>query len=688
VIVSIHQPNYLPWLGYFAKLARSDVFVFLDHVPLSKGSYTPRVQILGQGRPQWLSIPIRTAGQFGHGIDQTAFDDRVDWRRKHLRTLQLNYGKHPHFEPVFGAVQALLAPPAASLAQLNERGVVGIAQALGITCRFLRSSELDVSGFRSSELLAAVVLRAGGTRYLHGAGAASYQDAEVFRDRRVELVAQEFSHPSYPQAGSEVFVPGLSVLDALFNVGFAGVAALLQTAATDVETRGRSGTHPGASSTLARTDPLEPGREGHAAAELRGAVPRPPPRPLSILTMAQGHSILDERVLRTVQVAARHGRSHYAVDARFLHRLRRDGEGAMESVLQRLGTAVELVLLPPRSERRLIGRVTRQVHAMRSGLLARRLRPDVVHIHESGFLGLLTAHWVRRFHPSCTIIFDYHDWIPFEIAASVRNRARLFQRLLPPMLRLHRYLARSVDAAVCISEGQAEWTREVLGIRKTSVVQNVRPRIAQPDLAARDFAPQLLFLGHVMRGRRLEVFVDALVDLSGRGVHATLEVFGEVLDPGYAEEVRQYAHARGAGERLTFHGRYSGDESVAPFLHRGALGTFLSPEQVIDTGALRIASTNKFFSYLALGVPVLLPAGHDNMCEILRRYGAGEVFSSLDDLVQRAERIWRTPGAWEHLSAGSARAGAEVNSTASESVIGQLYAGAEARHGPADAPDG
>lgn len=228
MIVAIHQPNYFPWLGYFAKLPRCDVFVFLDHVPLSKGSYTPRVQILSQGRPQWLSVPVRTGGHFGQGIDQAGFDERADWRRKHLRTLQLSYGRHPRFAEVFSRVEALLAPPAATLGELNERLVAGVAEGLGFRCRMVRSSGLDVAGLRSSELLAAIVRQVGGTRYLHGAGALKYHDTDVFQASGVEPVAQSFAHPVYPQAGSESFVPGLSVLDALFNLGFEGVAALLR----------------------------------------------------------------------------------------------------------------------------------------------------------------------------------------------------------------------------------------------------------------------------------------------------------------------------------------------------------------------------------------------------------------------------------------------------------------------------
>lgn len=404
----------------------------------------------------------------------------------------------------------------------------------------------------------------------------------------------------------------------------------------------------------------------------RGAAPGAG-RARTILTMAPGHSFFDERVLRTVRVSARFGRSYYAVEPRYLPRAEGDGDAAA-TVRAGLGAAVEVVPLPPRSERRFVGRLSRHLHAVRAGLLARRLGPDVVHIHESGFLGLLTAHWVRRFHPSCTIIFDYHDWIPYEIAASVRNRERLYRLALPPMLRLHRYLARSVDAAVCISEGQAEWTRGVLGIRRTSIVQNVRRPGTPPDLSAREFTPQLVFLGHVMRARRLEYFVDALAALEGRGIPATLEVFGEVVDTGYPAELNRYARERGVGGRITFHGGYQGDASVAPFLRRGAIGTFVAPEQVVDTGALRIASTNKFFSYLALGIPVLLEAGHDNMYAVLRRHDAGLVFGSLDEFVERAEQVWRTPGAWERLSAGSVRAGAEVNSDAHEQVIASLYA--------------
>ncbi len=228
MIVAIHQPNYFPWLGYFAKLLASDVFVFLDHVQLSKGSYTPRVQILCQGQPFWLTVPVRTGGRFGQAINEAGFDDRADWRGKHLKTLRLNYGKHPHFKAVFSEVEGLLEPAADSLASLNERLVVGLARRMGAGCQFIRSSDMGLPDLHSSELLAEIVRRTGGDQYLHGSGARKYQDDTAFAREHVTPVAHSFEHPTYPQMGTSDFIPGLSVLDALFNVGFEGVPSLLQ----------------------------------------------------------------------------------------------------------------------------------------------------------------------------------------------------------------------------------------------------------------------------------------------------------------------------------------------------------------------------------------------------------------------------------------------------------------------------
>jgi hypothetical protein len=230
--VAIHQPNYLPWLGYLHKTLRSDVFVFLDHVPLSQGrSYTQRVQVMGPGGPAWLTVPVRKAGRSGQPIAATALDDTSGWARKHLATLRQQYGKHAAFGEVFPLLEDLLPRPWGSLGEMNVALVTALAHGLGAPCRFVRSAELPVAGLGKSELLAAITRAVGGTVYLHGKGGAGYQELDAFAGHGVELRAQAFGHPSYPQRGRAEFVPGLSVVDCLFNVGFAETRALLEQAA-------------------------------------------------------------------------------------------------------------------------------------------------------------------------------------------------------------------------------------------------------------------------------------------------------------------------------------------------------------------------------------------------------------------------------------------------------------------------
>ncbi len=118
--VAIHQPNYLPWLGYFDKILRCDVFVFLDRVQMSVQSYTQRVQILSRGIPLWLTVPIRKKGLFGQSIAEVECNSLVPWRRKHLGTIQANYGREAHFREVFQDLKGVFEAAPDRLAALNE----------------------------------------------------------------------------------------------------------------------------------------------------------------------------------------------------------------------------------------------------------------------------------------------------------------------------------------------------------------------------------------------------------------------------------------------------------------------------------------------------------------------------------------------------------------------------------------
>lgn len=229
-LVAIHQPNFFPWLGYFDKIARADVFVVLDHVQFPKtrdGNWTNRVKMDVYGTPDWVTMPLVRGYEGLRRIDEMQIDHQSPWRRKLLRSLQDSYGRAEHFRDVFPAIATLVNNPADLVADYNVNAIAAICAGLGLpTTHFVRSSTLGVDGGKT-DLLVNVVHRVGGNAYLAGGGAGGYQDDAQLSAAGIEIEYQSFAHPIYPQRAGATFVAGLSILDALFHAGFDGVARAL-----------------------------------------------------------------------------------------------------------------------------------------------------------------------------------------------------------------------------------------------------------------------------------------------------------------------------------------------------------------------------------------------------------------------------------------------------------------------------
>ena len=226
-VAAIHQPNYAPWLGYFHKMALADVFVFLDDAQFSKGSYTNRVQIAGHGAPRWLTVPVQHA--FGAAINAIS-PARPDWTRAHLDTLLTAYRDAVYFREAWPDVQALYEDlPSESLAAVNGALVARLAKGLGIETRTVTASSLDIGTATGDDRLIAICKQLGtDVTYLSGRGGAKYQDEAKFPASGISLQYTNFEQRSYPQGGA-AFVAGLSVLDAIFHVGWKGAAALVKS---------------------------------------------------------------------------------------------------------------------------------------------------------------------------------------------------------------------------------------------------------------------------------------------------------------------------------------------------------------------------------------------------------------------------------------------------------------------------
>jgi hypothetical protein len=229
-VVAIHQPNFFPWLGYFDKIVRADVFVVLDHVqfPKSEGNWSNRVKLAVNGAPGWVTMPVVRAYEGFRRIDEMQIDNSAPWRKKLLQLLRTNYGKALAFPAAFPVVESWVEHPAALLADYNLHAITSICDHLRLrSSHIVRSSTLGVDGAKT-ELLVNIVKAVDGTVYLSGDGSAGYQDDAAFVAAGIDVVYQRFTHPVYPQRLGAEFMPGLSVLDAIFHCGFEGGSKLLE----------------------------------------------------------------------------------------------------------------------------------------------------------------------------------------------------------------------------------------------------------------------------------------------------------------------------------------------------------------------------------------------------------------------------------------------------------------------------
>lgn len=225
--LAVLQPGYLPWLGFFDQLRRSDIFVLYDDVQYDKNGWRNRNRVKSpQGEPHWLTVPVRV-GSLGQLIRETEVDNRQPWARKHVGTIRQFYAKAPHLKTYLPELEELLAGRRwGPLTDLDEAVVKLMCGWLGLERRTVRSSELGIGGERSERLLN-MCLRFGARRYLSGSAARSYLDVELFARHGVEVVWQDYSHPTYPQQHGE-FLPFLSALDLLLNCGGESASIIAQ----------------------------------------------------------------------------------------------------------------------------------------------------------------------------------------------------------------------------------------------------------------------------------------------------------------------------------------------------------------------------------------------------------------------------------------------------------------------------
>ena len=215
-IVAVHQPNYIPWLGYFYKIFQSETFIFLDDVQFNKeGLQNYHYIKTPQGRFR-LKIPV--SANSGSLIKDVAVKDQLGWRKKHLKTIEMNYKKAPYFREVFHDYSKWLSLPLTNLAELDQYIIQFICQKFSFKTSFIPSSDFKLQSSGEEKILD-ICRQVNAKVYYSGTGAKAYQSEESFQQKGIDLKYSIFRPFEYPQLW-EGFEPNVSVIDYLMNCGY------------------------------------------------------------------------------------------------------------------------------------------------------------------------------------------------------------------------------------------------------------------------------------------------------------------------------------------------------------------------------------------------------------------------------------------------------------------------------------
>ena len=217
------QPTYLPWAGYFNLMASVDVFVFLDDAQLQKNSWHSRNRLLLNHQPHWITVPVRHAA-LEQLLTETLLCEEKQWRRKHASLMQQTYARHPYKSAIDDIATFTQQDDAPHLAALNMRLICFMAGKMGITTQVRMSSDMPVEGRRTERVLN-ILRNVQASEYLSPVGAAGYLESDGFTAQAdIALQFQTFTPKPYPQYGHEPFIPYLSVVDVVANLGWAAAA--------------------------------------------------------------------------------------------------------------------------------------------------------------------------------------------------------------------------------------------------------------------------------------------------------------------------------------------------------------------------------------------------------------------------------------------------------------------------------
>ncbi|MBP9829254.1 MAG: WbqC family protein [Proteobacteria bacterium] len=220
MIISINQPAYLPWCGYFNRIIKSDLHVVLDTVQFEKNSFINRNKIIVNGGPIWLTVPVLTKSLFGElAINALQVDNKTAWQKKHWLSIKQAYSKNPFFFDMQDFLENIYAKKCNTLMPILKEMLNFFLGYMSIQTPIIYASHYDFYE-RKGDLVLEICKKFGAKKYLSGSLGRDYLDVSAFSKHNISVIFDDYTHPIYEQKNnSNVFISHLSSLDMLMRFG-------------------------------------------------------------------------------------------------------------------------------------------------------------------------------------------------------------------------------------------------------------------------------------------------------------------------------------------------------------------------------------------------------------------------------------------------------------------------------------
>ncbi len=224
--VAIHQPNYLPYLGFFHKLSLVDTFVIMDDTQYDK-KFTNRNKIKVPGNWIWLTVPINKKHKFvANKIVE--INNEENWQSDHFEKINHSYSNSEFFKKNYKTFfEKIYSKKWDHLFTLNYELIIQLIDWLDIKIEVIKESELNING-NSTDRLVNISKKIGAETYVSGIGGKEYMNEKMFETNNIKIEYQNFKCPTYKQVFNSEFIPNLSIIDLLFNIGPKSLSKLKQ----------------------------------------------------------------------------------------------------------------------------------------------------------------------------------------------------------------------------------------------------------------------------------------------------------------------------------------------------------------------------------------------------------------------------------------------------------------------------